>query len=207
MPECIYCRSAFDQATREHVLQNVLGARWDTPLIACNGCQAYFSQTIDPAFERRLESIRNPFGTRGGLGGEARPLTDITTTAGGRIDLTPGGGPARPEHRRPGFLPRPREGRIQSAGGTCRHRTGRRAPGRLRPDAVLLPRGDGHGRRPVCGLAARFPRRRRRRGPGPSGGCGQSNAGPRTACISRLHNSRYSSVVSVLAGVPSPQME
>src|SRR5436305_4039665 len=93
MYQCIYCKEAFEVASREHVLQNFLGARWDTPRIVCNACQDYFGHTIDVAFERGLQPIRNLFGTRGGRGGEGPTLQRLTTTAGEPIDLEPGAVP------------------------------------------------------------------------------------------------------------------
>ncbi len=90
MPTCIYCTNKFEKANREHVLQNFLGARWDTPLIACNDCQQYFSESVDVAFERGLKPVRNLLGTRGGRKGEAPPLKRVSTSAGETVDLAPG---------------------------------------------------------------------------------------------------------------------
>jgi HNH endonuclease len=105
MPECIYSRTIFEQATEEHVLQNFLGARWDTPLIACNECQQYFSQSIDKAFEIGLLQIRNLFGTKGGRRGEGPTLERLTTSADELIDLEPG---ATPRLRQPEVQVTPR---------------------------------------------------------------------------------------------------
>lgn len=91
--QCIYCKSSFVAANREHVLQNFLGARWDSPHIVCNHCQSEFSGTIDPAFEEGVRPIRAMLGTRGGRGGLGRPLKDVVTTAGERVDINPGGVP------------------------------------------------------------------------------------------------------------------
>jgi hypothetical protein len=97
MPRCIYCTNTFATAGREHVLQNFLGARWDTPLIACNDCQDYFSHTIDLAFERGLKLIRNLLATRGGRKGEAPPLKRVSTSAGETVDIAPGWKPSLSE--------------------------------------------------------------------------------------------------------------
>jgi hypothetical protein len=103
---CIYCPRTFEQANREHVLQNFLGARWDSAVIVCNDCQDYFSGTIDRAFERGLQPIRNLLGTLGGRGGAGPTLKRLTTTAGEKIDLEPGA------------KPRLREPRLQITPGT-----------------------------------------------------------------------------------------
>ncbi len=85
MPQCIYCKGTFDKADEEHILQNFLGARWDSPLIVCNSCQKHFGKTIDVAFEQGLQPIRNLLGTRGGRGGEG-PTLKASTTASEKID-------------------------------------------------------------------------------------------------------------------------
>src|SRR4051812_4466642 len=97
MPQCIYCTNPFAKADEEHVLHNFLGARWDSPLIVCNACQKEFGHTIDVAFERGLQPIRNLLGTRGGRGGEGPTLKGQSTLAGETVDLAPGGKPSLSE--------------------------------------------------------------------------------------------------------------
>lgn len=93
MPICIYCKSAFDKADGEHVLQNFLGSRFTSDKIVCNEHQREFGHTIDVALERGLQPIRNLFGTRGGRRGEGPTLRGLRGAGGERIDFGPGGNP------------------------------------------------------------------------------------------------------------------
>jgi hypothetical protein len=90
MYTCIYSRRPFESATREHILQNFLGARWDSPEIVCNEVQQQFSTSIDKALETGLKEHRILLGSEGGRGGEPRSLR-VETTAGRTVLVQPGG--------------------------------------------------------------------------------------------------------------------
>jgi hypothetical protein len=87
---CIYSGRPFEVATREHILQNFLGARWQSPHIVCNEVQQAFSTTIDTALEKGLQEYRLLLGSEGGRGGAPRPLR-VGTTTGKAALLQPGG--------------------------------------------------------------------------------------------------------------------
>jgi hypothetical protein len=87
---CIYTRIPFESATREHILQNFLGARWDSNEIVSSDVQQTFSTTIDKALELGFQEYRLLIGSKGGRGGEPRPLK-VETTTGKSALLQPGG--------------------------------------------------------------------------------------------------------------------
>jgi hypothetical protein len=108
MYTCIYSRSQFVSAHKEHILQNFLGARWASPAIVCDEVQQRFSTSIDKALETGLKEYRILLGSEGGRGGEARPLR-TETTVGRNVLVQPGGGaklaeprvvpdPGKPDH-------------------------------------------------------------------------------------------------------------
>ncbi|MGO9994576.1 MAG: hypothetical protein ACLPTF_18955 [Steroidobacteraceae bacterium] len=90
MGVCIYTRREFETATREHILQNFLGARRDSPEIACSEIQQLFATTIDKALEIGFQEYRLLLGSEGGRGGLPRPLK-VETTTGKSALLQPGG--------------------------------------------------------------------------------------------------------------------
>ena len=90
MYTCIYTRRQFETATREHILQNFLGARWDSPQIVSNEVQQAFAINIDKALETGLQEYRLLLGSEGGRGGLPRPLK-VETTTGKSALLQPGG--------------------------------------------------------------------------------------------------------------------
>lgn len=90
MHTCIYRRVKFKTATREHILQNFLGARWASNEIVSSEVQQAFSTTIDKALELGLQEYRLLLGSEGGRGGAARPLK-VKTTTGKSALLQPGG--------------------------------------------------------------------------------------------------------------------
>jgi hypothetical protein len=90
MSICIYTRHPFETATREHILQNFLGARWDSPEISCSEVQQSFATTIDKALEIGFQEYRLLLGSAGGRGGLPRPLK-VETTTGKSVLLQPGG--------------------------------------------------------------------------------------------------------------------
>jgi hypothetical protein len=90
MYTCIYSRRRFEVATREHILQNHLGARWESPHIVCNEVQQEFSTTIDTALETGFQEYRLLLGSIGGRGGAPRSLR-VDTTTGKAMLLQPGG--------------------------------------------------------------------------------------------------------------------
>jgi hypothetical protein len=90
MYTCIYSRTQFESATREHILQNSLGARWDSPEIVSNQVQQEFSETIDKALEIGLKEYRTLLGSEGGRGGAPRALK-VETTEGRTVLVGPGG--------------------------------------------------------------------------------------------------------------------
>ena len=90
MYTCIYSRNQFESANREHILQNSLGARWESPEIVSNEVQQEFSETIDKALEIGLKECRVLLGSEGGRGGAPRALK-VETTEGRTVLVGPGG--------------------------------------------------------------------------------------------------------------------
>jgi len=74
MPTCIYSKAEFDQASKEHILQNFLGARWTSPTIVCDELQSIFAKDLDKPLEEGLKPIRNLLGTLGGRGDQGPTL-------------------------------------------------------------------------------------------------------------------------------------
>lgn len=93
MNKCIYSGEEFEEATKEHILQNFLGARWTDSSIVCNKVQKDFGHTIDPGFEEGLKSIRTLLGVKGGRGGTPPPIKRAKTEAGNEYHIGPGGKP------------------------------------------------------------------------------------------------------------------
>ena len=93
MYTCIYSRRQFESANREHILQNFLGARWESPEIVCDEVQQQFSTSIDKALETGLKEYRVLLGSEGGRGGGPRSLKVETTAS--RTVLVQSGGTAQ----------------------------------------------------------------------------------------------------------------
>lgn len=93
MYTCIYTRRQFASANREHILQNFLGARWESSEIVCDDVQQQFSTSIDKALESGFKEYRVLLGSQGGRGGEPRSLKVETTS--GRTVLVQAGGSAK----------------------------------------------------------------------------------------------------------------
>ncbi|HEV2456553.1 MAG TPA: hypothetical protein VGY98_19990 [Verrucomicrobiae bacterium] len=93
MPVCIYSKKPFVKSSKEHILQNSLGARWSSGQIVCDRLQTEFGRTIDSALEKSISPIRNLLGTTGGRGGAGPTLRSVPVTSGETIDLLPGAQP------------------------------------------------------------------------------------------------------------------
>jgi hypothetical protein len=90
MYSCIYRKTPFETASREHILQNFLGARWVSAEIVCDDVQEIFSQSIDKALELGFKEYRVLLGTEGGRGGKG-PSLKVDTTEGRTMLVEPGG--------------------------------------------------------------------------------------------------------------------
>lgn len=93
MNKCIYSGEEFEDATKEHILQNFLGARWTDATIVCNEVQQEFGHTIDPGFEEGLKSLRTLLGVKGGRGGSPPPIKRAKSESGNEFHIAPGGKP------------------------------------------------------------------------------------------------------------------
>jgi hypothetical protein len=87
---CIYRGEPFQDASGEHILQNSMGARWQSSTIVCNEVQTLFAKTIDTALQEGLQEFRLLLGAKGGRGGSPRPIR-VETTTGKPALLKPGG--------------------------------------------------------------------------------------------------------------------
>jgi hypothetical protein len=87
---CIYRGEPFQDASGEHILQNSMGARWQSSTIVCNEVQTLFANTIDTALQEGLQEPRLLLGAKGGRGGDPRAIR-VETTTGKPALLMPGG--------------------------------------------------------------------------------------------------------------------
>lgn len=55
---CIYRQQQFETASGEHILQNSMGARWQSNTIVCDEVQRDFATTIDTALEKGFQEFR-----------------------------------------------------------------------------------------------------------------------------------------------------
>ncbi len=93
MPTCIYSKTTFVTATKEHILQNHFGARWASPNIVCDEVQAEFGKSIDSALEEAFRPLRMLVGSDSGRGDEAPGLRKLKASSGEIVDLKAGGQP------------------------------------------------------------------------------------------------------------------
>jgi hypothetical protein len=83
----------FETATREHILQSFLGAKWTDSTLVCDDVQADFGRTIDVALERGIQPVRNLVGSPGGRGGTGPTVRHTFAASGEPVELEPGGRP------------------------------------------------------------------------------------------------------------------
>jgi hypothetical protein len=93
MQRCIYCRTNFEKAPKEHIVNAFLGARWKNGTLICQDCQSAFANGIDTALYECLQPLRLLLNIEGDHGGTGEKLTDLPVTSGGTVDLGPGGTP------------------------------------------------------------------------------------------------------------------
>lgn len=118
---CIYCESAFSDATGEHILQNSFGARWTSDEIVCNECQSVLGETIDASIAKQFSWLRNLFGLKSGRGQDPPLIPRLKTDSAKVIDLEPNG---IPRLNRPHFTVSSDDGNRASgqiALGTAKH--------------------------------------------------------------------------------------
>lgn len=97
MPTCIYTKAPFEESTKEHILQNSLGARWVSNQIVCNEAQEQFGGTIDRELEEAIRPIRMLVGSKSGRKNEAPPLENIEAENGKKFHFEAGGKPVAVE--------------------------------------------------------------------------------------------------------------
>lgn len=79
MGTCIYCGRVGDDSS-EHVLQNSLGAHWETKSILCKECNELFGNTIDKSLAEEFAFFMNFLSIKGKRGGI--PSVEMTTPEG-----------------------------------------------------------------------------------------------------------------------------
>jgi hypothetical protein len=87
---CIYRLEPFEAASGEHILQNSMGARWQSSTIVCNEVQTLFANTLDTALQEGFQEFRLLLGSKGGRRGDPKPIR-VKTTTGKPALLIPGG--------------------------------------------------------------------------------------------------------------------
>lgn len=97
MPICIYTKQPFKDSTKEHILQNSLGARKVSNAIVSNDAQKLFGETIDRELEVSIRPIRTLVGSMSGRRDEAQPLNNLVAENGEKFHIEAGGKPVAVE--------------------------------------------------------------------------------------------------------------
>jgi hypothetical protein len=87
MQQCMYCRTVFGEAPKEHIIHAFLGAKWKDGKLICQTCQSTFGDDIDVTLAERLQLFRLLLGIEGDHGGTGKPIKNLPVTSGETVDI------------------------------------------------------------------------------------------------------------------------